>query len=123
MRRVEPGTGTRLGRRLHGVAAPLVLALAALATPSAFADEALAKSSGCMGCHAINQKVLGPTFVEVAQRHAKAPDAAAAVAAVARSITVGQKGSWGEIPMPPQTHVSAKDAEILARWVLSQKGN
>lgn len=121
MRRVE--TTTRSRRSLPRASVLLFLALAWLATSSAFADEALAKSSGCMGCHAINQKVLGPSFVEVSKRYVKAPDAAASVAAVTKSITMGQKGSWGEIPMPPQSHVSAKDAETLARWVLSQKGD
>jgi cytochrome c len=121
MQRVETNTRSRCS--IPSASVMLTLALAGLATPSAFADEAMAKSSGCMGCHAINQKVLGPSFVEVSKRYVKAPDAAAAVAAVTKSITMGQKGSWGEIPMPPQTHVNAKDAETLARWVLSQKGD
>ncbi len=121
MRRVEAQTSAP-----RGLAVALGLVALALATAPAFANEALAKSSGCMGCHGINQKVLGPSFVEVAKRYAQTPDAAAAVAAVAavtKSISSGQKGSWGEVPMPAQSHVSAKDAEILARWVLMQKGN
>jgi cytochrome c len=118
MRRAEPRASA--WRKLP---CSLALATLALATAPALANEALAKSSGCMGCHGINQKVLGPTFVEVAKRYAQNPDAAAAVAAVTKSITSGQKGSWGEVPMPPQSHVSAKDAELLARWVLIQKGN
>jgi cytochrome c len=116
-------TEARWGRSAAGDLALTGLMLLTLGTPPAFADEALAKSSGCMGCHGINQKVLGPSFVEVAKRYAPAPDAAAAVAAVTKSISMGQKGSWGEVPMPPQGHVSAKEADILARWVLSQKGS
>lgn len=84
----------------------------------AHADEALARAKGCMGCHAISQKVVGPSFAAVAARYAKTP---AAPAMVAKNILVGWQGAWGDVPMPAQDHVSAAEAELLARWVLAQR--
>ena len=82
------------------------------------ADEALARAKGCMGCHAIGQKVVGPSFAAVAARYAKTP---AAPTMVAKNILGGWRGARGEVPMPAQDHVSVAEAELLARWVLSTK--
>lgn len=91
----------------------------ALSGPApAHADEALAKAKGCMGCHAVSQKVVGPSFTEVAARYAKTP---AAPGMVARNIRSGWKGAWGDVAMPAQDHVSEAEAELLARWVLAQR--
>lgn len=94
----------------------LFVGLAALAP--AQADEALARAKGCMGCHAINQKIVGPSFAAVAERYAKTP---AAPAMVARNIVAGWKGAWGDVPMPAQDHVTPAEANALARWVLMQR--
>ena len=81
------------------------------------ADEALAKSKNCMACHAIDKKLVGPAYKDVAAKYkgdAKAP------AMLAAKIKAGGKGVWGEIPMPPN-NVTPEEATKLANWVLSQK--
>jgi cytochrome c len=81
------------------------------------ADEALAKSKNCMSCHAIDKKLVGPAYKDVAAKYkgdAKAP------AMLAAKIKAGGKGTWGEIPMPPN-NVTPEEASKLAAWVLSQK--
>jgi cytochrome c len=81
------------------------------------ADEALAKSKNCMACHAIDKKLVGPAYKDVAAKYkgdAKAP------AMLAAKIKAGGKGVWGEIPMPPN-NVTPEEAAKLAAWVLSQK--
>ncbi|HMV00886.1 MAG TPA: c-type cytochrome [Rhodocyclaceae bacterium] len=81
------------------------------------ADEALAKAKNCMSCHAIDKKIVGPAYKDVAAKYkgdAKAP------AALAAKIKAGGKGSWGEVPMPPN-NVTDDEAKKLAAWVLSQK--
>ena len=81
------------------------------------ADEALAKSKNCMACHAIDKKLVGPTYKDVAAKYkgdAKAP------AMLAEKIKAGGKGVWGQIPMPPN-NVTPEEAAKLAAWVLSQK--
>ena len=81
------------------------------------ADEALAKSKNCMACHAIDKKLVGPAYKDVAAKYkgdAKAP------AMLAAKIKAGGKGTWGEIPMPPN-NVTPEEASKLAAWVLAQK--
>ena len=86
-------------------------------TGQAQADEALAKSKNCMGCHAIDKKLVGPAFKEVA---AKYKDDKQAVALLAAKIKAGGKGNWGPIPMPPN-NVTEEEAQKLAGWVMAPK--
>ena len=98
----------------------LLIAIAAttlLAAP-AMADMALAKSKNCMACHAVDRKLVGPSYKDVAAKYAG--DAAAADKLAAK-IMKGGSGVWGAIPMPANPQVSAAEANILAAWVLSNK--
>lgn len=99
------------------LSAALGLGLAALAAP-AFADLALATSKNCMSCHAVERKVLGPAFKDVA---AKYKDDKGAVDTLASKIIKGGSGVWGPVPMPANNQVSETDAKKLAAWVLSTK--
>ena len=81
------------------------------------ADEALAKAKNCMACHAIDKKLVGPAYKDVAAKYkgdAKAP------AMLAAKVKAGGKGVWGEMPMPPN-NVTEDEAKKLVAWVLSQK--
>ncbi len=98
----------------------ILIAIAAttlLAAP-AMADMALAKSKKCMACHAVDRKLVGPSYKDVAAKYAG--DAAAADKLAAK-IMKGGSGVWGAIPMPANPQVSAAEANILAAWVLSNK--
>ena len=81
------------------------------------ADEALAKAKNCMACHAVDKKLVGPAYKEVA---AKYKSDKGAVAMLAAKIKSGGKGVWGEVPMPPN-NVTPEEATKLATWVLAQK--
>ncbi len=81
------------------------------------ADEALAKAKNCMACHAVDKKLVGPAYKDVA---AKYKGDKAAVATLATKIKTGGKGVWGEVPMPPN-NVTPEEATKLATWVLAQK--
>ena len=82
---------------------------------SAFANNALAEKHGCLGCHAVATKLVGPAYRDVAAKYA---GDATANKALAQSIRNGGAGKWGEMPMPPQKQVSEADAKKLARWIL-----
>ena len=83
----------------------------------AMADEALAKAKNCMACHAIDKKLVGPAYKDVA---AKYKGDAGAVDKLASKVKAGGKGVWGEIPMPPN-NVTPDEAKKLVTWILSQK--
>lgn len=91
---------------------------AASMTAPAFADLALATSKNCMACHAVDTKLVGPSYKDIAKKNATQKDAAATLAL---HITKGSSGVWGAIPMPANPQVSEADAKKLAAWVLSLK--
>lgn len=92
--------------------------IAAAACLPAMADLALATSKNCMACHAIDKKVVGPAYKDVAAKYAGQKDA---VDKLADKIMKGGSGVWGPVPMPANTQVNAAEAKKLAAWVLSQK--
>jgi cytochrome c len=74
---------------------------------------ALLQKNGCVGCHGVDQRIVGPSFRDVAAKYAGRDDAAAHLHA---RIKQGGSGTWGTIPMPPQT-LSDEDAERIAQWL------
>jgi cytochrome c len=105
-----------MGSRLFRTAAlaPLLLPLASIAATDA---QALSRDFGCMACHGMVRKQVGPGFAQVAARYRDDP---AAPARLATKIRGGSVGAWGRVIMPRQSKVTDSDAQFLAEWVLSQ---
>ncbi|HZX30320.1 MAG TPA: c-type cytochrome [Rhodocyclaceae bacterium] len=80
-------------------------------------EEALAKAKNCLSCHAIDKKVVGPAYKDVAAKYKGDKGAQAKLAA---KVKAGGKGVWGEMPMPPN-NVTDDEANKLVAWVLSLK--
>ena len=85
-------------------------------TAPALADQALATSKNCMACHAVDKKLVGPSYKDVAKKYMGQKDAADKLAA---KIMKGGSGVWGAIPMPANPQVNEADAKKLAAWVLA----
>ena len=99
----------------------LLLAAAACAAASpAFASLELARKNACLACHAVDHKVVGPAYQDVAAKYAGQKDAAAKLT---QKVLNGGGGVWGgPIPMPPQSaNVTPEQAKQLVQWVLSLK--
>jgi cytochrome c len=92
--------------------------IAAAACAPAMADLALATAKNCTACHAVDKKVVGPAYKDVAAKYAGQKDAADKLAA---KIIKGGSGVWGPVPMPANTRVKEAEAKKLAAWVLSLK--
>lgn len=95
-----------------------VAAVAALASNAAFANEQLAKEKNCLACHAVDNKLVGPAYKDVA---AKYKGDKSAEGKLATKIQKGGSGAWGQIPMPANPQVSDAEAKTLAKWILSLK--
>lgn len=93
---------------------PAVAALLVAGTASA--DLALAKKQGCMACHDLEKKVVGPAWNDVA---AKYKGDSNAKGTMIESLEKGSRGKWGNIPMPAQARLTAEEREKLAVYVLS----
>ena len=102
--------------------------LGLLTSGAVLADESLAKAKGCLACHTVDKKLIGPTYKEVAQEYAGQKDAEARLAT---SILKGtptpagigwQKKGKATLPfMPPKASVKPDEAATLAKWILSLK--
>lgn len=82
----------------------------------AAADLALATKSACTACHAVDKKLVGPAYQDVAKKYAGNNDAAKALV---ESIKKGGSGKWGQVPMPAQPNLSDADVAKLAAWILA----
>lgn len=77
----------------------------------------LAKNNGCLSCHGVNNKVVGPGFNEIAAKYKSDKNAELYLA---EKVRQGGSGSWGNIPMPAQTEVSNGDIKLLVNWILNE---
>jgi cytochrome c len=82
------------------------------------ANEELAKKHACFACHAVDKKLVGPSYKDVA---AKYRGDAGAEAKLADKVKKGSQGTWGQVPMPPNSSVPDADVRALVKWILSQK--
>jgi cytochrome c len=97
---------------------PLTLALGLLfPVGQAAADEATAKANGCMACHALDKKVVGPSFNSIASKYKGDANAADKLT---KAVRAGSKGVWGPAPMPAQAKISDADLKKVLAWVLAQ---
>jgi cytochrome c551/c552 len=86
------------------------------------ADEAinvqtLLNQNGCIGCHAIDKKIVGPAFKSIAKKYKTDTDA---ISKLVLSIQNGGSGKWGSMAMPPMMNVNNKEAKALAKFILKQ---
>ncbi len=104
--------------RIAATATASILVLGALGgVPSfALASDALARQRNCLNCHAVERKIVGPAFKQVAERYAGRTDAAAYLA---EKIVKGGAGAWGPVAMSANPQVTPEEALRLAQWVLS----
>jgi cytochrome c len=99
--------------------AALVLGLAgALGAAPAQASEELAKKHACFACHAVDKKLVGPSYKEVAAKYRADKGAGAKLF---DKVKKGGTGVWGQVPMPPNGAVPDADIKTLVKWIMSQK--
>ena len=93
-------------------------AAAAVAAIPAQASEELAKKHNCFACHAVDKKLVGPAYKEVAAKYRADKGAGARLL---DKVKKGSTGAWGQVPMPPNAAVPDADLKALVKWILSQK--
>ena len=91
-----------------------LLATGLVASAPAFANKELATKSGCMACHAVDKKLVGPAYQEVAKKYKPADEAK-----LVEKVIKGGSGVWGPVPMPPNAAVKPDDVKTLVKWVLA----
>jgi cytochrome c len=89
---------------------------AAPAAPGA-GKELLAKS-GCLACHAVDKKLVGPAHLDVANKYRNVKGAEDKLVA---HVVNGGGGVWGQIAMPPHKHIPEADIRTMVRYILTYK--
>ena len=98
--------------------ATVAAAFLVLPTSPARASEELAKKHVCFACHAVDKKLVGPAYKDVA---AKYKGNAKAQAMLEEKVKKGGVGVWGQVPMPPNSSVKDEDIHKLVAWILTIK--
>jgi cytochrome c len=97
------------------VIAALAAVGAVLVSTAASAQLELAKQKNCLACHAVDKKLVGPAYKDVAKKY-EGKDVAAQLA---KKVREGGVGVWGQIPMPANPQVNEAESLQLVKWVLS----
>lgn len=92
----------------------VALAACLIAAP-AVASEEIAKKNGCMVCHGVDKKMVGPAYKQIADKN---KTHAGAAATLTKHVRDGSKGVWGPIVMPPQAKISDADLKAVIDWML-----
>ena len=103
----------------------IVAVLSVLAVAPAFADDRedmllaanLFRKADCITCHAIDKKMIGPTFKEIAARY---KNEKGAEDRLTEKVLKGGSGNWGAVAMVPHAAMSEEDVRTLVKWVLAQ---
>ncbi len=90
------------------------------ANPQSAKGEQLISGSDCLSCHQTNEKLIGPSYVEVANKYENNEKNREYLAG---KIISGGSGVWGEIPMTPHPALSEGDAQEMAAYIMSLKTN
>ena len=83
---------------------------------AADANMELAQKSGCLACHAVDKKLVGPSYKDIAGKY---KGDKGAEAGLVQKVLKGGSGVWGQIPMPPN-NVTEPQAQQLVKWILTQ---
>jgi cytochrome c len=110
-------TGHPLGQSVFFMAALFVAQAADAALDNASA-QALMQKSGCAACHAVDKKVIGPPYQDVAAKYRGDKDA---LAKLSDKVKKGGVGVWGQVPMPPNAQIPDADIKELVSWILTLK--
>ena len=94
----------------------LLAAAGVLSAGAVQADEALAKAKNCLACHAVDKKVVGPSYKDVAKKYTAKDEAM-----LAEKVIKGSKGVWGAVRVPRNPSVTPDEANKLVKWILSLK--
>ncbi len=92
-----------------------IMGLSLPSSAAALEPVALAQSRHCLSCHALDHKVVGPAYSEVAKKYQNDPNA---LAKLSLKVRLGGGGVWGAVPMPANAAVSEQEAQELVKWIL-----
>jgi cytochrome c len=92
-----------------------LIATSLLVSAPAFASKEIATKNACMGCHAVDKKLVGPAYKDIAAKYKGQADA---VDKLVKKVKAGGSGVWGPVPMPANAGISEADTKTVVQWIL-----
>lgn len=86
------------------------------ASAGSLSGEQMIETLDCSGCHSVTEKMVGPSYQEIAAKYTDKD-----TELLASKIIEGGSGVWGGVPMSPHPQVSKEDAEKMVQYILSLK--
>lgn len=83
---------------------------------SSLSGDQIIESLDCSGCHAVNDRMIGPSYQEIADKYSEKD-----MELVASKIIEGGSGVWGGVPMSPHPQVSKEEAKKMVEYILTLK--
>ena len=78
--------------------------------------KSLIESSDCMSCHQTEERLIGPSYKEIAEKYSEKD-----IEMLSSKIIEGGSGNWGNVPMQPHPQISKEEAKKMAEYILSLK--
>jgi len=109
----------RLSIQAVTTATTLLFAAQAFGALDDAAATTMLTKGGCRACHAVDKKMVGPSYQDVAKKY---KGDAKAVAMLSEKVRKGSTGTWGQVPMPPTPPERISDADLKAvlEWILTK---
>lgn len=85
-------------------------------TKTNLSGDQIIETLDCLGCHSVNERMIGPSYKEIAEKYSQKD-----IELLASKIIEGGSGVWGGVPMSPHPQVSKEDAKKMVEYILSQK--
>jgi len=102
---------------MEKIATAFIAGVLMIAGSEVFADQALLSKNGCVTCHSVDKKLVGPAFAEISKRYKGKPDAEQYLIGKIKS---GGSGVWGPIPMPANSKITDQEVSSIAKWILTK---
>jgi cytochrome c len=112
----NPGVRAAIVAAILAIGGAVVPVQSAVAAVDAAAAQTIYRLNACASCHAVDRKLIGPSYAEIAAKYKSDPGAAAHLASVVKN---GGSGVWGAIPMPSHPRMSDADIQTVVDWILA----
>lgn len=104
--------------RMALVSASFVILIPGFSRGAAPPGEELFEKNDCKVCHAVDHKVVGPSYEDVAKKFAGQPGAEETLI---QAVKNGHVGTWGQVPMPPHPSMPNSEIKTIVDWILTLK--
>ncbi len=80
--------------------------------------KSLIETANCLTCHKTDEKLIGPSYKEVAAKYENTPEN---MELLASRIIEGSSGVWGSAVMTPHSGLTKENAKKMVAYIMTLK--